>query len=187
MFPTDPSLATPSSTFQHHNIPPAVPAASSFPQHLSIYADLSIQAPGPSPPSLSQSPRDPRLSPRTPEQESSFGQNPEGADSDSTKNTSPSLNGHDSVHQHLDYQNDTSSSLTYQFPDSPHEGAKQQRELTSLSSSPLSNSSTQPSPEPGTLVQISPEHIPSKGRRKHDRQFKCSSCSKVFPRRCDLK
>jgi hypothetical protein len=181
VFPTDPSLATPSSTFQHHNIPPAVPAASSFPQH------LSIQAPGLSPPSLSQSPRDPRLSPRTPEQESSFGQNREGADSDSTKNTSPSLNRHDSVHQHLGYQNDTSSSLRYQFPDSPHEGAKQQRQLTSLSTSPLSNSSTQPSPEPSTPVQSPPQHIPSQGRRRHDCQFKCSSCPKVFLRRCDLK
>jgi hypothetical protein len=187
VFPTDPSLATPPSTFQHINIPPAVPAASSFPQHLSIYADLSIQAPGLSPPSLSKSPQDPRLSPRTPEQESSFGQNPEGADSDSTKNTSPSLNRHDSAHQHLDHQNDTSSSLRYQFPDSPHEGAKQQRQLTSLSTSPLSNSSTQPSPESSTPVQSPPQHIPSQGRRKHDRQFKCSSCPKVFPRRCDLK
>jgi hypothetical protein len=187
VFSTDPSLATSSSTSQHHSIPPVLPAASSFPQLLSIQAGLSTQAPGLSPPSLSQSPPDPRLSPRTPEQESSFGQNPDGADSDSTKNTSTILNHHEPVHQRLGYQNDTSSFPRYLIPVSPHVEPVQQIQLTSHSTSPLSHSSTQSSPEPGTLVQISPQHIPSRGRRKHDRQFKCSSCSRVFPRRCDLK
>jgi hypothetical protein len=187
VFSTDPSLATPSSLPQHHDIPTALPAASSRPQPPPIRAGLSLQTPGLSPPSLSHSPRDPRFSPRTPEQEISFGQNLEEADSDSTKNLCTSLNRHDSVQQRLGYQSDTSSSQRYQFPDSRHEGPEQHVKLTSVSTFPAPSSSTRPSPEPGKFVQISPQHIPSRSRRKHDRQLKCTSCSRVFPRRCDLK
>jgi hypothetical protein len=187
VFPTDPSLATPSSSSQHHDISRALPAASSLTQPLPIRAGVSLQTLGISPPNLSHSPRDPRFSSRTPEQEISFGQNPEEANSDSTKNPCTSLNRHDSVQRRLGYQRDTFSSQTYQFPNSRHEGPEQHVQLTSVSTSPASSSSTQPSPEPGTLVQISPQQIPSRGRRKNDRQFKCSTCPKVFLRRCDLK
>jgi hypothetical protein len=166
---------------------PALPIANSHLQPLPIQANPSLQTPGPSPPSLSQSPQDPRLSPRTPEQE--LGRSLHEAHFDSSKTTSPSLNHDGGVNQLLGYQINPPTSQRYPLPTTnfSREAPEQQIQLESLSTSPLSWSPTQPTPEPGTLVQISPEYIPSKGRRKHDRQFKCSSCSKVFPRRCDLK
>jgi hypothetical protein len=187
VFPTDTSLATPLPLSQHHDIPPALPIANSRPQPLPILTNTSLQTPGLSPPSLSQSPQDPRLSPRTPEQE--FGRSLHEAHFDSTKTTSPSLNHHGGGSQLLGYQIDPSSSQRYPLPTNfSREAPEQQIQLKGLSTSPLSrSSSSQPSPEPGILVQTSPQHIPSRSRRKHDRQFKCSSCSKVFPRRCDLK
>jgi hypothetical protein len=185
VFPTDPSLATPSSLSQHHNIPPPLSAASSPLQLLQIQSDLSLQTPGLSSASLRQASQDRRLSPKTPERE--LGRNLHRAYFDSTKNTPTSLNHHEFVRQRLSYQSDTSSSQRYQFPDSRHEGPEQHVQLTSVSTSPASSSSAQPSPEPGKFVQISPQHVPSRSRRKQDRQLKCTSCSRVFPRRCDLK
>jgi hypothetical protein len=186
VLPTDPSLATLSPLSQHHDIPPALPPSILHSQTIPTKADLSSQPPGPTPPSLSQSPQDPRLSPRTPEQDTSFGRSLHEADFDLTKNNSTSSNHHKSFHQHLGYQNDTSSSQI--IPDFSYEGQQPQiRQTSLLTSSPHSTSSSQESAGPGPLVQILSQHIPSRSRRKHNRQFKCTSCSKVFPRRCDLK
>ncbi|KAF4631279.1 hypothetical protein G7Y89_g6848 [Cudoniella acicularis] len=111
VLPTDLSLATfsPLSSSQRlQTLPPSVP----HPQYLPSQPGVSLQLPGLSPPSLSQSPQDPR---------------------------------------------------------------------------PLDSShSSQEPAEPAPLLQTPSQHISPRSRLKHDRQFKCTSCTKVFPRRCDL-
>jgi hypothetical protein len=161
VLPTDHSLATLSPLSQHHDIPPTLPPSIPHSQIIPTKADFSFQPLGLLPPSLSQSPQVPRLSPRTPEQETSFGRSPHEAHLDPTKNNSTSLNHHESFHQRLGCQNDTSSSQ--KIPDFSYEGPQLQiRQTSLLTSSPHSTSSTQESAEPGPLVQISSQHIPSR-------------------------
>lgn len=149
---------------------------------------LPLQLPDFSAPGIlvGQSPQDPGLWPRIPEQEVSLWRSPHEADFDTTKNHSTSSDHHESVHQHLGCQNDTSSSQ--RIPNISYEGSQPQIRPTShLTSSPHSTSSGQEPTEPGSPVQIPSRQTSSRSRRNHNRQFKCTSCSKVFQRRCDLK
>jgi hypothetical protein len=186
---TDPSLATPSSLSQHHDIPPALATETSSSQAFPIEADPLLHTAGLSPPSPRQSPQDSRLSPRTPEQETPSVSvwNPHEAYYNSPQNTSTSFNNHESAHQRLGYQNEISGIQKYPSAEFSQERPEKQIRPTSPLTSLASSSSSHQSPELHTFDQLAPQQVPSRSRRKHDRQFKCTSCSRVFPRRCDLK
>ncbi|CZR66365.1 uncharacterized protein PAC_16266 [Phialocephala subalpina] len=184
--PTNPSLATPSQLSQYHDIPPTVPSAILQPQGHYSQPGTSLQLPGLSPPSLSHSPQEPSLLPRAPVQASSFELYNPKTSCDSTVENTRILMHHQLVHQHLGYQDNTVTSQQHIIPELPQDQPQQQLSTTSRLTSQSSGDSIVPSPNPGLFAQIPPQQIPARSRRKHDRQLKCTSCSKVFLRRCDL-
>jgi len=183
---TVPPLATPPPP-QHHNIPPTFSSATLYKQDLDTLGEVSLRIPGLISPSLSQPPRAPRLSPRTPEQETSLGLCPHEAGFDSQSNLFTSLKHHEAVHQPLGYHGVTSSSQGYLTPNFSRAEPQRQFHTSSLSASPCPSNSAQLSSPARPLAQITPSKVSSRNRRKHDRQLKCTYCLKVFQRHCDLK
>ena len=184
MLPTDPSLAIPFLPSQLHDIAPILQPPVPHSQTTPIEPDLSFEPPGLSLSSLSQTPQDPRLSPKTPNQETSFKRSPREADLEPTKQSLTSSN-HESFHQDLGSRTDSYNSQT--ITRFPYQGPRLQLRQISHSTSPHAFSSSQESTEPDPRIQVPSQQKASISRRRHNGQFKCTSCYKVFPRRCDLK
>jgi len=175
----------PPSVSLYHDIPSEISIAN--PQQLS----LSFGTPALSPPSLGQSPQAARLSPRTPEQEISYTVANSGLDIISssfnpTKNSPKSTEYDEPICRSLssdrlfDSQGDP-------VPESSGIGAQYQNSPRDCLNSHLPRSSVHKSSEASRSDQVSPGPISPRKRRKHIQQLTCSSCSKAFSRRCDLK
>jgi hypothetical protein len=160
---TDPPLAIPSPPSQLHDIATILQPSAPHSQAIPIEPNLSFEPPGLSLSSLSQSPQDPRFSPRTPEQEASFKRSTHEADFEPTKQN-PTSSNHESFHQHLGSQTDPYNPQRITF--FPYQGPQLQIR---------------------PLIQVPSQQKASISRRRRNEQFKCTSCYKVFPRRCDLK
>lgn len=163
MLATDPPLAIPSFPSQLHDIATILQPPAPHSQTTLIEPDLSFEPPALSLSTLSQSPQDPRLSPRTPEQETTFRRSPREADLEARKE-SPTSSNDESFHQHLGSQTDPHNSQRITYP--PYQGPQLQVD---------------------PLIQVPLQQKAPTSRRRHNGQFKCTSCDKVFPRRCDLK
>lgn len=178
MLPNDSSLATLTSLSPHHHNPLGLPSSISHPDTISFEAGVSHHLPSLSPPGLSRSPQDPTVSPKTPEQ----GTFTEWNVHDPSKRNSTSSNHHKPFDRYLGSQNDKASSQG--TPGFSLERLQPHR-TDLLTSSRLTSLGEKPA-EGDPVAQIPLEHISSRSRRKQNQQFKCISCSKVYPRRCDL-
>lgn len=184
MLLTDPSLATLSPLPQHHDIPPTLPPSIPHAQIILTDSDLSFQPPSLSPPSIGPSPRDPRLSPRTPEEVSSPGTSLH-VGIVPTNNNSRGSNPYEVLDYHISHQRHRSSAQ--RIPDFSYKRPQPHTHPTSLLNySPHSTSSSQESTESGPPIQVASQNPTPKGRRTNNEQLKCTTCFKVFLGRGNL-
>lgn len=149
--------------------------------------NISLQTPGLSPSSLGQSPRDPRRSPETPEQEISFASAHPGSSIGSSGLTIPKNSRINTEYEKASYLSSSDgTSQGYSQPEPSYFAGQHPEGAHSPLTSPPSAGLTHDSAGPSGFKQVTTRPPPSRNRRKHDKQLNCSSCLKVFSRRCDL-